>query len=172
MFPQILIKDTGVSEFHKIYAIHSLDEARAYLTHYILGKRLVKLTELVLTHPDIPINDIMGWSLDAMKFNSSMTLFSLVSEEGSVFHRAIDVFFQGKRCPITIKKMRPDLAPPAAEEDKAEPVTTKSPSKFWLQRSSSDDDKEDQPPKKSGFKREQRHHGSAWQSQTHCDTKT
>jgi uncharacterized protein (DUF1810 family) len=121
IFPQILIKDTGVSDFHKIYAIRSLDEARAYLKHRVLGRRLTKLTTLVLRHRDTPINYIMGWSLDAMKFNSSMTLFSLVSEEGSVFHQAIDVFFKGKRCPITVKKMCPNLAPPTEEEDVPEP---------------------------------------------------
>jgi uncharacterized protein (DUF1810 family) len=105
IFPQILIKKSGVSEYHKIYAIRSLAEADAYLKHPVLGARLRELSEIVLTHPKIPINTIMGWSLDAMKFRSSMTLFSLVSPEGSVFHRVIDQFFEGKGCPITLERM-------------------------------------------------------------------
>jgi uncharacterized protein (DUF1810 family) len=104
IFPQIEIKKAGVSPYHIQYAIHSLEEAKAYLDHRVLGKRLIELSEIVLTHPDIPINDIMGWSLDAMKFKSSMSLFSLVSPEGSVFHRVLDQFFEGKRCRLTLKK--------------------------------------------------------------------
>jgi uncharacterized protein (DUF1810 family) len=104
IFPQIEISKTGVSPYHIRYAIHSLDEAKAYLEHPILGARLRELSEIVLTHRDIPIDEIMGWSLDAMKFNSSMSLFSLVSEPGSVFHRVLDQFFGGKRCPLTLKK--------------------------------------------------------------------
>jgi uncharacterized protein (DUF1810 family) len=157
IFPQILIKDTGVSDFHKIYAIRSLDEARAYLEHRVLGRRLTELTTLVLGHRDTPINYIMGWSLDAMKFNSSMTLFSLVSDEGSVFHQAIDVFFKGKRCPITLKKMRPDLAPPPTEEEDV-PERSKRQQragknnlfKFSWMRHSSDEEEDLPEPSKRG----------------------
>jgi uncharacterized protein (DUF1810 family) len=176
IFPQILIKDRGVSEFHRIYAIHSLDEARDYLADPVLGKRLVKLTNLVLRHPDSPINDIMGWSLDAMKFNSSMTLFSLVSEEGSVFHRAIDVFFKGKRCPITIKKMRPDLAPQSTEEEddaeRSKPWQRGGAAKptIWPSRKpwSDDDDDEEKDQRSSKKKR-----GTGFQrlgGESHCCT--
>jgi uncharacterized protein (DUF1810 family) len=107
IFPQILIKKTGVSSYHIRYAIHSLAEAEAYLNHEVLGARLRELSELVMTHPDTPIDTIMGWSLDAMKFNSSMTLFSLVSPPDSIFHRIIDHFFKGKPCPITMKRFGP-----------------------------------------------------------------
>jgi uncharacterized protein (DUF1810 family) len=117
IFPQILMEEKHVSESHKIYAINSLAEASAYLQHPILGARLTDVTELVLAHKDIPINHIMGWSLDAMKFKSSMTLFSLVSPAGSVFHRALDVFFDGSRCPITLKTFAPS---PLGEDTKGQ----------------------------------------------------
>jgi hypothetical protein len=71
----------------------------------VLGKRLIKLTRLVLGHRDSPIDDIMGWSLDSKKFKSSMTLFSLVAEPDSVFHQALEHFFDGKRCKVTLRKM-------------------------------------------------------------------
>jgi uncharacterized protein (DUF1810 family) len=115
IFPQILIKKTGVSPDHITYAIHSLEEAEAYLKHPVLGTRLLELSEIVLTHPDTPINTIMGWSLDAMKFKSSMTLFSLVSVENSVFHRVLDHFFNGKRCPITLRR----FGRPVPEDEEA-----------------------------------------------------
>ncbi|MBQ8511399.1 MAG: DUF1810 family protein [Clostridia bacterium] len=40
-------------------------------------------------------NAIFG-GIDAMKLRSSMTLFAAVSEDGSVFHRALEKFFGGK----------------------------------------------------------------------------
>jgi hypothetical protein len=100
-----------------MYAIHSLKEAKAYLDHPVLGPRLVELSEIVLTHPDIPINTIMGWSLDAMKFKSSMSLFSLVAPPRSVFHRVLDQFFEGKRCRITLKKFNIEFNEKEREEE-------------------------------------------------------
>jgi uncharacterized protein (DUF1810 family) len=105
IFPQILMGKIGISENHRRYAIDSLKEALDYLNHPILGARLVELTELVLTHRDSSsIDEIMGGALDAMKFRSSMTLFSLVSPQGSIFHQCIDHFFEGTSCPITTRK--------------------------------------------------------------------
>jgi uncharacterized protein (DUF1810 family) len=121
IFPQIEIKKSGVSSHHRTYAIHSLEEAKAYLDHPLLGARLNELSQIVLTHPKVPINTLMGWSLDAMKFKSSMTLFSLVSEPGSVFHQVLDQFFEGKRCPITLKKFDIPLnAQEIADNEKAD----------------------------------------------------
>jgi len=57
------------------YAISSLDEARAYLAHPILGARLKDCAGLVCSHHDVPLEDILG-ELDAKKFRSSMELFA------------------------------------------------------------------------------------------------
>lgn len=72
IFPQA--KGLGRSAMSERYAIASLDEARAYLAHPILGPRLKECAELVLSHKDVPLEDILG-QLDAMKFRSSMDLF-------------------------------------------------------------------------------------------------
>jgi uncharacterized protein (DUF1810 family) len=111
IFPQILIKDAWVSPAHRRYAIRSLAEAEAYLGHSVLGQRLRSLTAIVLRHTDKRIEDIMGTTLDATKFQSSMKLFSLVDSEGSVFQRALDKFFDGDKCRITIDRMRPGAEP-------------------------------------------------------------
>jgi hypothetical protein len=95
----------------------------AYLNHPILGPRLVEITELLLTHPNIAIDQIMGWRVDSMKLRSSMTLFSLVSPDGSVFHRVLDHFFEGSRCPITMEWMNEITNAPGREylDDQVDP---------------------------------------------------
>jgi uncharacterized protein (DUF1810 family) len=72
IFPQA--KGLGRSAMSERYGIGSLDEARAYLAHPVLGPRLRECTELVLAHEGVPLEEILG-ALDAMKFRSSMELF-------------------------------------------------------------------------------------------------
>ncbi|HYD15743.1 MAG TPA: DUF1810 domain-containing protein [Hyphomicrobium sp.] len=79
IFPQA--KGLGRSAMSELYAISSLDEARAYLAHPVLGTRLKQCTELVLAHKGVPLEEILG-ELDAMKFRSSMELFH---EAGAAF---------------------------------------------------------------------------------------
>ena len=73
IFPQE--KGLGRSAMSERYAISSLDEARAYLAHPILGARLKDCAGLVCSHHDVPLEDILG-ELDAKKFRSSMELFA------------------------------------------------------------------------------------------------
>jgi uncharacterized protein (DUF1810 family) len=103
IFPQVLT--TRFSRNCKFYALHSLDDARAYLAHRVLGPRLVELVGIVLSHRDRPIDKIMGSAVDAEKLRSSLTLFALVSDKGSVFHTALSAFFNGKACAITLEKL-------------------------------------------------------------------
>ncbi len=63
----------------------------AYLTHDILGPRLLECTNLVMATSEKTINDILG-SPDDMKFRSSMTLFDAVSEQ-EIFAEAIAAFY-------------------------------------------------------------------------------
>ncbi|MBF9234773.1 DUF1810 domain-containing protein [Microvirga alba] len=93
IFPQI--EGLGHSPMAQKYAIGSLDEARAYLNHPILGPRLIACTDLVLRCEGIPLHAIFG-SPDDMKFHSSMTLFALASDAGTVFHSALDRYFEGR----------------------------------------------------------------------------
>lgn len=72
IFPQA--KGLGRSSRSEFYGIASLDEARAYLAHPVLGPRLKECVDLVLSHEDVPLEQILG-GVDAMKFLSCMELF-------------------------------------------------------------------------------------------------
>lgn len=106
IFPQI--EGLGHSPMAQEYAIGSLDEARAYLDHPVLGPRLVTCTDLVVRCDGIPLHTIFG-SPDDRKFHSSMTLFALASRDGSAFHKALDLYFEGRMDPrtLTILNMEP-----------------------------------------------------------------
>ena len=93
VFPQVA--GLGSSAMAQRYAIGSLEEARAYLAHPVLGPRLVECTEAVLSHSDRTAHDILG-SPDDVKLRSSMTLFVLVAGPESVFQRVLDAFFDGE----------------------------------------------------------------------------
>ena len=72
VFPQIA--GLGQSATSKQFAISSLGEAKAYLTHAVLGPRLLECVDLVLKTPDANPDQIFG-EIDALKLHSSMTLF-------------------------------------------------------------------------------------------------
>lgn len=93
VFPQYA--GLGRSPMAKRFAIGSLDEAKAYLRHHILGPRLVECANAVLAVKGVTAHDIFG-SPDDLKLHSSATLFSRVAEPGSVFHRILDRYFDGE----------------------------------------------------------------------------
>lgn len=93
IFPQIA--GLGTSSMAEKYAIRSAEEASAYLADPILGSRLLRCVEAVLSVNGRSAHDIMG-SPDDLKLRSSMTLFAAVSDHGSPFHKAIDRFYDGK----------------------------------------------------------------------------
>jgi len=94
VFPQL--RGLGSSSMAKFYGIGSLDEARAYLAHSLLGPRLVLCTETVLAIKGKTLREIFG-SPDDMKFSSSMTLFARALDDDSVvFERALDRYCQGR----------------------------------------------------------------------------
>ena len=98
IFPQIA--GLGSSTMSQRYAIASLDEARAYLDHPVLGPRLRVCTELVLSHEGRSAHAIFGRP-DDMKFRSCLTLFAKASGD-ALFSRGLDMFFDGKRDPATL----------------------------------------------------------------------
>jgi uncharacterized protein (DUF1810 family) len=100
IFPQV--RGLGFSEISNRYALSSIDEARCYLKHELLGARLRGCTQLVLDIQNRTAEDIFG-PVDAMKFRSSMTLFSLCSPSKSLFDSAIEKYFGGKKDPRTIE---------------------------------------------------------------------
>ena len=100
IFPQL--RGLGRSQMAYVYGINGLEEAKAYLEHPDLSARLIEITEALLEHKDQDIEDILG-DIDAMKLRSSMTLFALISETRSIFHQALDYFYNGNIDEQTIK---------------------------------------------------------------------
>jgi len=93
IFPQLY--GLGMSAMSQRYAIRSLDEARAYLAHSVLGERLRACFETALAVEGRSAYEIFG-SPDDMKFHACATLFALVAPPGSVFQRALEKYFAGQ----------------------------------------------------------------------------
>src|SRR5712691_7274926 len=72
VFPQIA--GLGQSAMSREFAISSLQEARAYLRHPLLGPRLIDCAGIVVAAPAQTAEQIFG-GIDTQKLYSSMTLF-------------------------------------------------------------------------------------------------
>ena len=94
IFPQL--RGLGKSQMAYVYGINGIEEARQYLAHPTLSTRLLEITEALLEHKDKPAYKIFG-DIDDMKLQSCMTLFSIISENNSVFHQALNCFFDGEQ---------------------------------------------------------------------------
>jgi len=93
-FPQI--KGLGFSETSRFYAIKDLQEAEAYLSHPVLGERLIQISNALLELAEDDANKIFG-SPDDLKLTSSMTLFASIDNKNQVFSKVLDKFFNGER---------------------------------------------------------------------------
>jgi uncharacterized protein (DUF1810 family) len=98
VFPQL--KALGRSPTAQFYGIGSLDEARAYLGHQVLGPRIRECARLVAAIEGTSIEDIMGWP-DDLKLRSSMTLFARASADDRDFVDVIAKFYGGEADPAT-----------------------------------------------------------------------
>lgn len=103
IFPQI--DGLAQSATSKYYAIKSVEEARQYLDHPVLGKRLVECTELVLAVKGRSVSQIFGYP-DDMKFKSCMTLFAHAAPSHSVFMQALDTHFNGEQDAKTLQILK------------------------------------------------------------------
>jgi uncharacterized protein (DUF1810 family) len=92
IFPQLAA--LGRSSTARFYGIASLDDARQYIAHPVLGPRLIELTQIVLRHRDKTARDIFG-SPDDLKFCSSLTLFAVAAPDQPAFQQAIEAFYDG-----------------------------------------------------------------------------
>ena len=93
VFPQIA--GLGRSPAAQRYAIGSLEEARAYLGHPVLGPRLVESATALLDIGDSDPELVLG-SIDAMKLRSSMTLFMRAEPDERVFARVLERYYDGR----------------------------------------------------------------------------
>jgi uncharacterized protein (DUF1810 family) len=94
IFPQI--RGLGHSETSKYYAIQDLNEAELFLTHPVLGKRLIEISEVLLGLEGKTANQIFG-SPDDTKLRSCMTLFSSLPGTHPVFEAVLDRYFNGAK---------------------------------------------------------------------------
>ena len=94
IFPQV--EGLGSTEMTKKFSIKSLEEAKAYLKHAILGERLLESCEILLKLEDVSISDVMGFP-DDLKLRSSMTLFESASSKNSIFSKVIDEYYESSR---------------------------------------------------------------------------
>jgi uncharacterized protein (DUF1810 family) len=93
IFPQIA--GLGYSSISQQYAISSLDEARAYLAHPVLGTRLRECAAIVLATTGRTALEIFG-ATDAMKLRSSMTLFHRAAPDEPVFANVLERYYDGR----------------------------------------------------------------------------
>jgi uncharacterized protein (DUF1810 family) len=92
VFPQI--EGLGASPMAVKFAISSLDEAKAYLAHPVLGPRLRECVGLVNRVEGASAHDIFG-APDDRKFHSSMTLFHRAAPDDERFKEALRKYFNG-----------------------------------------------------------------------------
>jgi uncharacterized protein (DUF1810 family) len=92
VFPQVA--GLGQSPTSRRYAISSLDEARAYLEHPVLGSRLRECAGILSELEGHSAQEIFG-GIDAMKLRSSMTLFARADPDRPEFRRVLEIYFGG-----------------------------------------------------------------------------
>jgi uncharacterized protein (DUF1810 family) len=98
IFPQIA--GLGRSETSRYYAIGTLEEARAYLAHPVLGPRLLACAAALMAVRGRSAVEILG-SVDALKLRSSMTLFYRAAPDEPLFGQVLDRYYDGVADPAT-----------------------------------------------------------------------
>lgn len=103
VFPQL--RGLGFSANADTYGLVSLAEARAYLADPLLGQRLKEAIEAMLAHRSLDAASVLG-ELDALKFRSCLTLFSLADPSEPIFANALERFFDGERDARTLELLK------------------------------------------------------------------
>lgn len=103
VFPQL--RGLGGSPTAIRYGIASLDEARAYLGHDLLGPRLRECVLLVNQIQGRSATQIFG-TPDDLKLRSSMTLFALATDDHQDFVAVLDKYYGGERDGVTLARVR------------------------------------------------------------------
>jgi len=103
IFPQIA--GLGMSPMSVFYALSSLDEAKAYLAHPVLGRRLRECASLALKAEGRTARQVFG-PVDELKFRSSMTLFMKAAPGEPLFVQCVEKFFGGEPDPATLARIQ------------------------------------------------------------------
>lgn len=102
VFPQL--RGLGGSPTAVHYGIVSLEEARAYLRHELLGPRLRECARLVNQVQGRSAGDIFG-SPDDLKLRSSMTLFAHATDDNEDFLALLDKYYGGQQDELTLARL-------------------------------------------------------------------
>jgi len=102
VFPQIA--GLGHSGMAQRFAMSGLEEARAYVAHPTLGRRLVESAR-ALTDLDTTDADRVLGPVDAQKLRSSMTLFAHAAPDEPVFREVLDHYFDGTEDDATTSRL-------------------------------------------------------------------
>lgn len=102
VFPQL--RGLGGSPTAVHYGISSLEEARAYLRHEVLGPRLHECTRLVNQVQGRSVGEIFG-SPDDLKLRSSMTLFARATDDNEDFLAVLDKYYDGRQDQLTVERL-------------------------------------------------------------------
>jgi uncharacterized protein (DUF1810 family) len=103
VFPQLA--GLGRSETARSYGIGSLDEARAFLEHPLLGERLRECGRTVLAIDRRTADEVLG-PVDAMKLRSSMTLFHRAAPDDPLFPAVLARWYGGVPDELTDRLLR------------------------------------------------------------------
>jgi len=103
IFPQLAA--LGRSATAQFYGLYSLDEARAYLQHQLLGPRLRESVGVLLSWAGRKTAEQILGPVDAVKLRSTLTLFDQV-EPASIFADAIAHFYAGRYDERTLALLR------------------------------------------------------------------
>ena len=100
IFPQVA--GLGQSPTSMYYAIRDFKEAKDYLQHPVLGRRLNEICEALYSLPGTSAEDVFG-RIDAMKLRSCVTLFGLAGySDDDVFNRLTDKYFNNYPDQVTL----------------------------------------------------------------------
>lgn len=100
VLPQL--RGLGRSPMAERYGLADAEEARAYLAHPVLGRRLLECVRAMMSHRTATAEEILG-AVDAMKFRSCLTLFMRVAPQVPEFAQALQQFFDGAPDPRTLQ---------------------------------------------------------------------
>ncbi len=104
IFPQLRGLTKDESSATEAFGIVDLEEAKKYLAHPLLSSNITEISSALLELDQTDPHEI--FKDDAKKLLSCMTLFSLISPEGSVFHQVLEKYYGGERDQRTLEVLK------------------------------------------------------------------
>lgn len=100
VFPQLA--SLGVSSTANRFGLASLEEARAYLAHPVLGERLRQCCGLLMRLGDVSASEVFGHP-DDLKLRSCLTLFHLAAPKDPLFASCLEKYYDGELDSATVR---------------------------------------------------------------------